>query len=148
MSMNYLVLNDGKLVIESWEGTVSHGEVMSHERQHMQDPSIQAGASVLIEATGATFQTALEAIQEVTDLYRSPYGQQKIGKCAILVNRDAYDRARLFEKLAAPHGVNVIVFNVLDTACRWLGIDVNVVREQLKTITPRPCNSADTLLSH
>jgi hypothetical protein len=70
MPVEYVVLNQGALVVELWMGTISHDELLAHERQHLSDSSIARGASVLVHAVNALFETKTEAVHEVTDLYR------------------------------------------------------------------------------
>jgi hypothetical protein len=117
-----------------WTGTISHDELLAHERRHLSDSSIARGASVLVDATSASFETTPEAVHEVTDLYRRAGEKLRVGKSAILVNESAYDRARLYERQAADLGVRVILFNSLDVACTWLGIDVTTAWTELKKL--------------
>ena len=71
-------------------GVVSHDEVLTHERQYLSDSSIARGASVLVDATGASFKAEPEAVHEVTDLYRRSIEQLRVGKAALLVNESIY----------------------------------------------------------
>ena len=98
MSVTYVVLNQGSLVLELWTGVVSHDEVLTHVRQHLSDASIVRGASVLVDATGASFETTTETVHEVTDLYRRSIEKLRVGKAALLVNESTYNRARVCEK--------------------------------------------------
>ena len=139
MPVEYVVLNQGALVVELWMGTISHDEVLAHERRHLSDSSITRGASVLVNAASASFETMPEAVHEVTDLYRRSGEKLRVGKSAVLVNESAYDRARLYERQATDLGVRVILFNSLDVACTWLGIDVTTVRKELEKL--RACSS-------
>jgi hypothetical protein len=134
MPVEYVVLNQGALVLELWTGTISHDEVLAHERRHLSDSSIARGASVLVDATSASFETTPEAVHEVTDLYRRSGEKLRVGKSAVLVNESAYDRARLYERQAADLGVRVILFNSLDVACMWLGTDVTMAYTELKKL--------------
>ncbi|MBI3808200.1 MAG: hypothetical protein HY281_11930 [Nitrospirae bacterium] len=134
MPVEYVVLNQGALVVELWMGTISHDEVLAHERRHLSDSSIARGASVLVDAAGASFETVPEAVHEVTDLYRRSGEKLRVGKSAVLVNESAYDRARLYERQATDLGVRVILFNSLDVACKWLGIDSTTVHKELKKL--------------
>ena len=70
MPVEYVALNHGALVFELWTGVISHDELLTHEERHLNDSSIMRGASVLADATHASFETTLENIHEVTDLYR------------------------------------------------------------------------------
>jgi len=134
MPVEYVVLNQGALVLELWTGTISHDELLAHERRHLSDSSIARGASVLVDAASASFETTPEEVHELTDLYRRSGEKLRVGKSAILVNESAYDRARLYEKQATDLGVRVILFNSLDVACTWLGIDVTTVHKELEKL--------------
>ena len=134
MPVEYVVLNQGALVLEFWTGTISHDEVLAHERRHLSDSSIAPGASVLVDAIRASFETTLEQVYEVTDLYRRSGKKLRVGKSAILVNQLAYDRARVYERQASDCGVTVILFNSLDVACIWLGIDSQTARKELEKL--------------
>jgi hypothetical protein len=89
---------------------------------------------VLADAIGASFETMPGAVHELTDLYRQSAENLRVGKAAILVNESAYDRARLYEKQAIDLGVRMILFNTLDVACAWLGIDVTAARKELEQL--------------
>jgi hypothetical protein len=134
MPVTYVVLNQGSLVLELWTGVVFHEEVLTHERRHLSDASISLGASVLIEATGASFKTTTESVHEVTDLYRRSIDKLRVGKVALLVNEATYDRARVYEKQSIDHGLRVILFNSLDVACAWVGVDVTRAREAFEKL--------------
>ncbi|NOS76863.1 MAG: hypothetical protein HOP35_02855 [Nitrospira sp.] len=134
MPNNYAVLNEGSVVVEFWTGPVTHEELLAHERRHLSDPLIKAGASVLIDAERAQFGTTVEEIKDIADLYGQVIGKLKVGRMALLVNKETYERALVFLKEVEWYGVKVIVFNSLDIACTWLGLDVNVARNQLQTL--------------
>jgi len=130
----YAVLNNGSVVVEFWTGQVSQEELLAHERLHLSDPLIKAGATVLVDAERAHFGTTVEEIKEVSDLYGRVTGNLKVSRMALLVNKETYERALVFLKQVEGYGVRVIVFNSLDIACIWLGLDVNVVRTQLQVL--------------
>ena len=134
MPVRYVVLNQGSLVLELWAGGVSHEEVLTHERQHLSDASIARGASVLVDATGASFETTTESVHEVTYLYRRSIEKLRVGKAALLVNEAIYDRARVYEKQSIDHGLRVILFNSLDVASAWVGVDVTRAREAFEQL--------------
>jgi hypothetical protein len=54
-----MVLGDGELVLERWTGTVTHEELIAHERAQIRDPAIKPGAVMLVDATLARFETPL-----------------------------------------------------------------------------------------
>jgi hypothetical protein len=130
MPNSYVVLDNGTLVVERWTGTVSHDEVIAHERAQIEDRSIKPGAAVLSYAVDASFETHQEDLHQITDLYgRSDIAMEK---CAVVVNDDAYDRAQLFAAQGTGHGVSTVVFNDVESACKWLGVDSVRVKSTLK----------------
>lgn len=131
MPNNYAVLNDGSVVVELWIGQVTHEELLAHERRHLSDSSIKTGASVLVDAERAHFGTTIDEIKEIADLYGQTVGRLKVGRVALLVNKETYQRALVFLKEVEGYGVKVIVFSTLDVACTWLGLDVGVVQNEL-----------------
>lgn len=134
MPNNYAVLNNGSVVVEFWTGQVTQEEVLAHERLHLSDPLVNAGASVLVDAESAHFGTTAEQVKDITALYGQVIGKLKVSRMALLVNKETYERALIFMKEVEGYGVKVIVFNSLDIACTWLGLDVNVARNQLQAL--------------
>ena len=130
--VRYVVMEGGKLVLEIWSGDVSREDVESHSRAHLADARIADGAAALVDARSANFGVSPHDVQAVVDgLYARRQGRMKIGKCALLVNERTYDAARVYERSAAKYGVNVIIFNALDVACEWLGVDRTAVMQQV-----------------
>lgn len=130
--VRYEVMEGGKLVLEIWNGDISRGDVESHSRKHLADVRVAPGAAVLADARSANFGLAPNDVQHVVDgLYAGRQGRMKIGKCALLVNDRTYDLARAYESSAAKYGVTVIIFNSLDVACAWLGVDSEMVLKQM-----------------
>lgn len=134
MPNTYAVINDGSMVVEFWTGQVTHDELLAHERRHLSDPLIKAGASVLVDAQRARFGTTEEEIADIAVLYSRVVGKLKVTRMGLLVNNETYERALVFMKEVEGYGVKVIIFNSLDIACTWLGLDVNVARKQLQAL--------------
>lgn len=131
MPHSYAVLNNGHVVVEFWTGQVTHDELLAHEQRHLSDPSIKAGAAVLVDAERAQFGTTTDEIKDVVAMYGRAVGRLKVGRMALLVNKDTYQRALVFLKEVEGYGVKVIVFSTLDIACTWLGLDIGVVQKEL-----------------
>lgn len=135
MSVTYDVIENGTVVLEYWSGQVTGEDLVTHEKQHLTDPRIMPGASVLVEARqayfGITTEEAGDLVNGLYALYRQPL---KIKKCALLVNDLTYPLARAYEKSGAKHGISVIAFHALDVACPWLGLDTKLVASHLEKI--------------
>jgi hypothetical protein len=124
MPVRYVVVSDGKLVVERWVGRVTHAEFVEHERQKLQDTSIAREAKALIDARAAEFpETTPDRVHEVADLYGDPDNATRIAAYAAVFGGRDFEMAKSWETQARRHGVNAIVFNNLEVAFIWLGID-------------------------
>jgi hypothetical protein len=135
MPVKYIVMDSGRLVIEKWVGRISHAELIDHEKQQLNDTSIAPGAVALVEAREATYpETSLGLVHELADVHSNPGNKTSISRYALLVSDETYEQAKVFEQEARKHGVTIITFNWLSTACTWLGIDAKTVEEKIKSI--------------
>lgn len=142
MSVTYDVITDGTVVLEYWTGRVTREDLVAHERQHLTDPRIKPGASVLVDARAAHLGITQEEVRDLVNglyaLYRQPLN---IKKCALLVNDLTYPLARAYEKSAEKYGISVIAFHALDVASAWLGLDARMIvthLEKIKQAQPVP----------
>jgi len=134
MAVRYIVLDGGRVVIEKWVGKVSHAELINHEKEQLNDQSIAPGAIAIADGRQAVFQTTLDSVHELTDVYADPNNKTSISRYALLVRSDTWKRAKVFEAEAKKHGVTIITFHALDTACTWLGLDAKKILEDIESI--------------
>ena len=134
MPCKYVIASDGKSVVERWTGTVSRDELMMHKKQQVCDPLIKEGASVLSDCTLAVFAVSPDEISEIAAMDKDPGRNSKITRYAFLVNDDTYDRARQFSDQVNKGGKSVIIFNSVDIASIWLGLDLLTVRGLMDSI--------------
>ena len=120
--------------MEFWTGQVAQAELLAHQRRHLSNPLVKPGASVLVDAERTQFGTTIEQVKDIAALYGQTIGRLKVGRMALLVNKETYERALVFLKEAEGYGVKVIVFNSIDIACTWLDLDVNEARNQLQAL--------------
>jgi hypothetical protein len=135
MPVKYIVLNKGKLVIERWVGTISHAELIEHERNQLNDTSIARGAIALADARQALFpETTLDGIRELAELHTKPENKTSISSYALLVTTETWPQAKILEKEAEEVGVMIITFDSPDVACTWLGIDTDTTMSHVENI--------------
>ena len=134
MAVRYIVLDGGRVVIEKWAGKVSHAELINHEKEQLNDQSIAPGAIAIADGRQAVFQTTLDSVHELTDVYADPNNKTSISRYALIVRSDTWKRAKVFEAEAKKHGVTIITFHALDTACTWLGLDAKKILEGIESI--------------
>jgi hypothetical protein len=135
MALKYVVINDGKLVIERWAGAVAHAELVSHEKKKLQDEQIASGAKVLTDARTARLgETTLDLVREISDVYGDSDNKTSISASAAIFGSEDFEKGKVWEAQVRKHGVNAIVFNNLEVACLWLGIDLKETQELLDRI--------------
>lgn len=134
MPCNYFIAMDGHAVVELWTGAVSLDELAAHKQRLFSDPSIQAGASVLSDFTRAEIQISPDGVRRLSAMDVDSPGNSAIHRYAFLVNYDVYDKAQLFAEEVNKHGKSVIIFNSLEVAATWLGMDLVEIREILQSI--------------
>jgi len=136
MSVKYIVLDNGNFVIERWTGEISHAELLEHERQQLKDRSIKPRSKGLVDAREASFpDTTVDDVHEITDLYVQLENMRGSLKIALLVSDKTWPQAKAFESGGEKHGLTIITFNDLSTACSWLGIDLRFVLDHLKKLS-------------
>jgi len=133
----YEVYDQGRTVLELWTGTIAHEEIVTQTRDQLQDGRIAPGASLLVDATRARFETPTELVHEVSAEFARPDRKTSILKHALLVNHDAWDRAQLLAREEEGYGVTTIVFTSLDIACHWLGLDPAVALDRFTRMLQR-----------
>ncbi len=134
MAVRYIVLDGGRVVIEKWAGKVSHAELINHEKEQLNDQSIAPGAIAIADGRQAVFQTTLDRVHELADVHADPNNKTSISRYALVVSSDTWEQAKVFEAEAKKHGVTIITFHALDTACTWLGLDAKKILEDLESI--------------
>lgn len=135
MPNRYAVYDQGATVIEVWTSRVPHHELIFHERSQLQDSSIHPGAVVLVDARRASFETDVNHVHELADEYRRTGEKVQFAKIALLVSNETWDRAQLYARQATSYGVATIAFSSITTACTWLGLDLQVSQDRLRSLS-------------
>jgi hypothetical protein len=129
MGIAYRCDVSNRLSISVWQGEITADEGKLHLAALAADPEWAAGRSIVIDLTrvAATPTPADDVAQSAEAFLQILAGQARQAKWAIVADQ-TFERARAFgERVerAVPH---LIVFNNLETACAWLGVDPTEVR--------------------
>ena len=118
-----------------WDGIVTANEFLTHVRKLVADPRwpLEARRHLSDLRTASVEASIDEAVlKQAADLFGV---HPKIGVVrAAIVAGDAFVKAGQFERLIARYRPFVFVFNSLNPACRWLGIDREEVEDTLQTL--------------
>ena len=134
MPCSYVIARDGAVVLELWTGTVSLTELAGHKTHLAHEPDLKPGASVLSDCRRAKFEFSPDAIGDLANMENDPASDARIARYAFLVPDEAYAMARQFADKVEDFGKTVIVFNSLDVAATWLGMDVSEVIALLESL--------------
>ena len=135
MPVKSSVLDDGRLIVERWEGTVDREALLARAVERCEDGRIRQGAVLFADYRAARLgEVRLEDIEELGEARR-----RKHVRTAVLVHESDWAQARAAEVQADHPGLEVACFNLLGrepremiaTACHWLSVDPDLVEAEL-----------------
>jgi hypothetical protein len=133
IASEYLAADD--LLVVVWHGPVSGGEWEEFVRRRLSDdPSWPAGRRRLADLT--TFDPSLLSptdVEAITPLYRDRL-RNLVGSRQAIVATHGWEIAREFERRIDRFGATTVVFNDLEAASAWLGIDPVSTRQVITAL--------------
>ncbi len=125
MPVEYEVYDNGKYVYAKATGTLKPEDIIDYIHEIKSNSEIKQGYKELFDVrfiteSKVTIKNFPKIIKEVNK------DEKRISrnKLAIVVSKvDSFDKAKYFEQKAPTEKQNVIVFNTLNTAKTWLGVD-------------------------
>lgn len=115
---------------------ITASEFLEQTRRNINDPDWPPARGLLLaDLRHASVDKSFDATfaSQVINLYL-PH-QDKVGNLrAAIVAQGLFEKAKIFEKIVAGYTPSVIVFNDIDTACVWLGIDVKAADKALQLL--------------
>ena len=121
------------LSLAVWVGTVTADDWRAQASRRVTDPALVAAQRLFVDVRLWTPNESIgkEVIREVAQRYGTS-GVPVAGKKLALVAEAGFWDARMFEDAMSEYGAKTIVFNDLDTACTWLGIDSASTRQRVE----------------
>jgi len=140
MSIVYRIDKEKGITFVLWDGVVTADQFLAQVRRLTSDanwpPSRRLHlADLRSAAVDASIDEAI--LEDAAKLYAMH--PNKIARIrAAIVAEEAFKKSLIFEhfvsRFAADSGASVIVFNMIDGACRWLGIDANQAEQTLREL--------------
>jgi hypothetical protein len=123
---------------EVWEGVVTGDEWVQHVRRQVADRDWPAGDKSLTDLQLVSERSSIgkAEIKQASAVYRTKGDKLAAGRSAVVVGK-SFQKSPLFELFASRHGLRVIVFNDIGTACKWLGIDSKEAEQMVKLLRAR-----------
>jgi hypothetical protein len=125
MSIVYGIDHKKRITYVLWEGVIKPSEVQAHIKRLHADPEWPPpGRLHLIDLRNLIggAQTEPEKLKEAAALFGKQPEKIKKMKMAFVAS-DAFKKSTVFQGFMEAYPISVIVFNALDTACLWLGIN-------------------------
>lgn len=124
MSILYRIDEELGATFAQWNGVVTADDFLAHAQLLLADPAWPPVDSLhLTDVRNTTPDASVDEalIAKIAHLY----GQHpKIANLKMaIVATDTFKKAMVFETVLLGYHPRVIVFNTLETACTWLGID-------------------------
>jgi hypothetical protein len=135
MRIDYICKPNLKLAIAVWDGSVTWDNWQAHLHRMFSDP---AYAPMQIQITDLRFSSinptiSNDEIQAMRNLLADQRERISLNKVAIVAGDD-WSKPKLAEFALQTISVNSIVFNDLNTACLWLGVNVVEVGQDIEQI--------------
>jgi len=129
MSIAYRIHKESGFTLVHWDGVVAAADFLAHVQRLSSDadwpPFRRLHISDLRNTSldASMDHAALEAAAEIYGRHSDKLANLKVA----VVADEAFWKAVDFERLISRYGASVTVFNFLDTACKWLGLDADEV---------------------
>jgi hypothetical protein len=137
MSIVYRVDHQKGITYVLWEGVIKEAEVEEHIKRLHADPEWPPpGRLQLVDLRSVVggARTEPEKLKKAAELSGEDPEKIKKMKMAVVAS-EAFTKSTVFQGFMAAYPISVIVFNSLDTACLWLGInetDAECVMDELR----------------
>lgn len=130
MGHEYKIMKAERIVFEIFVGQITKDELLEHDGDLFRDPDLPSAPSVLVDISGASFDPAIGegGFGELLQLYAEHRDKTHGAKVAVVAPKN-FQKAKLYERRTASLSMNVIVFNQIDHACIWLGVETRKVQE-------------------
>jgi hypothetical protein len=132
MSIKYHMDRHADLLCILWQGRVTGEEWHAHINKMTAEPDWPAVTRVLADLRRVQDVSTIghAEITQAVALFSIAPGNLGVKKVAVPAS-DAFRKAAAFEQAIARFGPSVIVFNTVETACIYLGVDVEQARRVL-----------------
>jgi hypothetical protein len=136
MSIRYRINNKIGVTIVVWSGETTAAEFLAHVQRLVDDPRwpptrrLQLGdmrrATSFARMDDKTLQNAANILGRHLD--------KIAGSKVAFVADKAFEKSSTFRRFMSIYPLSLIVFNDLDTACTWLGIDLQETERTIAEI--------------
>jgi hypothetical protein len=116
-----------------WNGTVTWHDWQEHASALMSEPYWKQSSRFLVDLRSVTNTSSIDAgdIQTARQLFSQ---NTTAGKRGAVIAANEFRNAQEFRTLIEASGISMVVFNGLDTACIFLGLDFTITSRELERL--------------
>ncbi len=144
MSITYRLDREKGIGYTCWIGTITADEFLVQTRRNLQDPYWPPERGLLlIDLRNAWLDRTIDEsiIHQILNDYSE--GRERIQNLRVAIAANSlFETAKVFERIASGYSASVIVFNDLDTACTWLGVDLQAAEKTLQEMREQVRNTS------
>ena len=133
MGMIHLFDRPKNTIYVVWDGEINAETCINQARKLLAEPDWPAISRLIVDTQMASTTVTMEDMQIVAALFGEHPENVMKKKVAILAG-SLFSRARTFGTLVEPFGISMLVFNHLDTACTFLGLDHTETEHMLERL--------------
>jgi hypothetical protein len=125
MPVEYEVFDDGNYVYAKALGELTPEDIIDYIQKLKSDPKLKEGYKELFDVRSITeSKVTIESFKRIIKAVMADEKKTFRNKLAIVVLRlESFGKAKFYEIEIPAAKQNVIVFNTLETAKTWLGVD-------------------------
>ena len=125
MPVEYTIYENEHYVYAKAIGVLTPEDIVDYVNKLHQEPALKSGFKELFDVRYISkSEVTIESFQKIIKEAIADNKRNYMNRLAIVVSAiDSFDRAKHYEKSLPADKETVIVFNMLDTAKIWLGMD-------------------------
>jgi hypothetical protein len=138
MGIVYEINNEVGIAFVVWRGVVGAGDLLDHVRRLTSDPAWPTPQRQQIsDLRSASLDASIDqaALEEAVAIFSAHRDKLANLQVAMLTPKE-FDKTTTIGRLLIRHGAAVSAFSLPETACRWLGADLDKVNAVLGRMRP------------
>lgn len=121
-----------RIIFVMWDGSVTAKQWFQYAERLVSHPTWKSTPRLLADLRSVEDTSTIgnEAMDHAVNIFTAERAGLTGKKIAVIAG-DAFGKASRFGGLLSSYGVSLVVFNVLETACVYLGVDVTYANQVL-----------------
>lgn len=142
MGVVHFIDRPNNIIYVVWDAEIDAETWLNELRKLSAEPDWPAISRIITDLQGASANISSDDMEQAAALFGAQL-EAVMKKTVAVLARDAFNKARTFSTLVQRFGISMIVFNNLDTACTFLGVNPTDAAQKLEQLRFRLRNGLD-----